>query len=81
MEFYPENRPVLRGRTATLSDLARLKDLRTLLQSCRSRIRQLENRPWIDQSKIEEERQMARAVKSEILSLEGSLTWGSTGPD
>ena len=81
MEFYSEHRPVLRDRTATLSDLARLKDLRTLLQSCRSRIRKLENQVWIDQSEIEEERQMARAVKSEILSLESTLTWGLIGPD
>jgi len=70
-----------RDRDKTLSELARLKDLRVLHQSCRKRIEELEKQARVDPEEVERERQVARAVKSEIKSLERSLTWGQLGRD
>ena len=68
-------------RDKTLSQLARLKDLRVLHQSCRKQMEELEKQSRVDPEDVERERQVARAVESEIKSLERSLTWGRLGRD
>ena len=68
-------------RDMTLAGLARLKDLRVLHHSCRKRMEELEKQARVDPEEVDRERQVARAVESEIKSLERSLTWGPTVSD
>ena len=68
-----------RDRYAALSDLARLRDLRTLVASCQRCIDNLSKQPWAKADEIERERQIIRMSKQEIRKLENALTWGTPG--
>ena len=70
-----------RDRNAALSDLARLRDLRTLVRSCQSRIDKLSKQPWAKAEEIARERQIISMSKQEIQKLENALTWGQPGLD
>ena len=70
-----------RDRNAALSDLARLRDLRTLVRSCQSRIDYLRKQPGVKLEEIEREKQIICITKQEIQKLESVLAWGPAGPD
>ena len=77
-DFFPGNS---RNPRDVFRDLERIKELRTLLDASRRRLRKLERYPYSDPSEIAEERSFVDRIRRQLLRQERRAVMSQFGMD